>query len=111
MDLFIKCAAAVLIMVFIHFISKTPNYYISALALSFPGLSMVAYYFMYVEHGAEKVQDTTLFGLLSAAAFMIFLAALHLALRRFDIVPSLLISGGIWAVAALAAILIWNQWK
>lgn len=58
LDLVFKCVMAVIIMVIVHYISKTDNYYIAGLVLSFPGLSILAYYFMYIEHGASKVRET-----------------------------------------------------
>ncbi|BAU29436.1 GlpM protein [Aneurinibacillus soli] len=66
MSLLIKCIMAVIIMVIVHYISKTNNYYIAGLILSFPGLSIIAYYFMYLEQGASKVRVTTYFAMLSA---------------------------------------------
>ena len=62
MTLLFKCLTACLIMIAIHFLSRTPNYFISALLLSFPGLSMTAYWFMYRDLGAQKVIDTAHFG-------------------------------------------------
>ena len=56
---------AVMIIVFAHYISKTNNYYIAGLILSLPGLSIIAYYFMYLEQGASKVRLTTYFAMLS----------------------------------------------
>ena len=62
MDLVIKCSISVILMIIIDYISKTRNYYVTGLVLSFPGLSILAYYFMYVEHGVSKVRETIIFG-------------------------------------------------
>ena len=67
--LWIKCLAGALIMLAVHFISKSPVYFISAIMLSFPGLSMIAYYFMYQEHGAGQVVGTVKFAMFSQIPF------------------------------------------
>ncbi len=95
-------------MIGVHFISKTPNYYISAIFLSFPGPSMVAYWFMYHEHGAEHVRETTLFGMGGAVTFFIFLLSLNLLLKKHGIGVSIPLALLIWFVAALAWTLIWK---
>ena len=108
MGLFAKCAAAVLVMAAAHFISGTKNYYIAALALSFPGLSMLAYYVMCVEQGAAKVRATTSFALLATVPFTVFLLTLNASLKRCGIIPSLALSGFVWIVLSLCAVLAWN---
>ena len=72
-------------MIGIHFLSRTPNYFASALLLSFPGLSMTAYWFMYRELGAQKVIDTAHFGAGAGLAFVAFLLGMAWALRRHGI--------------------------
>ena len=109
MDLSIKCAAAVIIMVAIHYISKTKNFYISGLMLSFPGLSILAYYFMYMEQGATKVRLTTYFALFSLIPFAIFLFVLNLTLKRYNILISILISSAVWLTLATSLVAIWNK--
>lgn len=111
MGLFAKCAAAVLVMVAVHFISATKNYYIAALALSFPGLSMAAYYFMYAEQGAARVQETASFALLAMVPFAAFLLTLGAALKKHAIVPALAASGCVWLLLSVCAILLWNRAK
>ncbi len=95
-------------MIGVHFISKTPNYYISAILLSFPGLSMVAYWFMYREHGAERVRETALFGIGAAVTFIIFLFSMNLLLKKHGIGASISLAGLIWLAAALVWTLIWK---
>ena len=92
MNLFIKCLVAVIVMIAVHYISKTNNYYITGLVLSFPGLSIISYYFMYKEQGVLKVRVTTYFAMLSAIPFVIFLLVLNLTLKKYNIFNSILVS-------------------
>ncbi|GFZ30252.1 membrane protein GlpM [Clostridium zeae] len=109
MNLLIKCIVAVIIMIAVHFISKSHNYYIAGLVLSFPGLSILAYYFMYKEQGASKVRVTTHFAMLSAIPFVMFLFALNYALKKYDIFNSILISSIVWIVFSSILIIIWKN--
>lgn len=109
MELFIKCTVAVLIMIAIHYISKTKNYYISGLVLSFPGLSILAYYFMYLEQGVTKVRLTTHFAMLSLIPFAIFLFVLNLTLKKHTILISILTASAVWITLSTSLILIWNK--
>ena len=96
-------------MIAIDYISKTDNYYIAGLVLSFPGLSIIAYYFMYMEQGASKVRVTTRFAMLSSIPFAIFLVALNFALKKYNIYISILIAAIIWSVISSALIVIWKS--
>lgn len=65
MALLWKCLVASLIMIGIDWVSKTPNYFLAGLMLSFPCLSMIAYYFIDHEYGVAQVSTTTTFALAS----------------------------------------------
>lgn len=109
MNLVIKCVAAVIIMIGVHFVSKTKNFYIAGLVLGFPGLSIIAYYFMYREQGVLKVRMTTYFAMLAVIPFFSFLVALNFALKKNNIFYSILISSVVWIVLSLIVIFIWNK--
>ena len=108
MKLFLKCLLADGIMLFIHLISKSKNYFITGLALSFPGLSILSYYFMYAEQGAEKVRETTMFALFSLIPFAIFLFSMNLLLKKCSIGSSIAISSLNWLVSAAILVLFWK---
>ncbi|MFA9464736.1 MAG: GlpM family protein [Velocimicrobium sp.] len=108
MDLLIKCIVAVSIIIVVHFVSKTKNYYITGLVLSFPGLSILAYYFMYTEQGVSKVRVTTYFAMFSAIPFVIFLLVLNFTLKKYHIFHSILISSAVWIILSSVLIIIWK---
>lgn len=109
MDLLIKCAAAVIIMIAVHYISRTKNYYISGLVLSFPGLSILAYYFMYLEQGAAKVRATTCFAMFALIPFAIFLFVLNDTLKKNPILISISAAGTVWIIVSSVLVLAWNK--
>lgn len=109
MNLLIKCIVAVIIMTAVHYISKTHNYYIAGLVLSFPGLSILAYYFMYKEQGVSKVLVTTYFAMLSSIPFVIFLLVLNFTLKKYNIVNSILVSSIVWGIFSSVLIIIWKH--
>lgn len=111
LNLLIKCIVAVIIMVVVHYISKTNNYYIAGLILSFPGLSIIAYYFMYLEQGASKVRVTTYFAMLSAITFVIFLLVLNFTLKKYNIYNSILIASLVWVTTSSTLIVIWKSYN
>lgn len=107
--LWIKCLAGALIMLAVHFISKSPVYFISAIMLSFSGLSMIAYYFMYQEHGAGQVMGTVKFAMFSQIPFFCFLLSLYLLLKKHTIGPSLCGAFFIWLMAAGILVFLWKH--
>ncbi|WP_139214829.1 GlpM family protein [Pelosinus propionicus] len=102
---------AVIIIVIVHYISKTENYYIAGLVLSFPGLSILAYYFMYIEHGASKVRETIYFAIVSAIPFVSFLLVLNFVLKSYTISKSILISSMVWLFLSSILILTWKNFS
>ena len=111
MNLFIKCFVAIIIMIAVDYISKTNNYYIAGLVLSFPGLSILAYYFMYIEQGVSKVRVTTYFAMLSAIPFVTFLLVLNFTLKKYNIYNSILVSSMVWITASSILIVIWKNFN
>jgi len=109
LNLFIKCLVAVIVMIAVHYISKTNNYYIAGLVLSFPGLSIISYYFMYQEQGALKVRVTTYFAMLSAIPFVIFLLVLNYILKKYNIFNSILVSSIVWVISSSILIIVWKN--
>jgi uncharacterized membrane protein (GlpM family) len=108
--LLFKCLCASAIMIGIHFLSRTPNYFLSALLLSFPGLSMTAYWFMFRELGAQKVIDTAHFGAGTGVAFIAFLFGMSWALRRHGIGTAFAVGLIVWLLFAGGWIVAWKMW-
>ncbi|HVN49197.1 MAG TPA: GlpM family protein [Bacteroidota bacterium] len=105
----LKCFIAAGIMAIIHFISKTSNYYLAALALGFPGLSMTAYYFMYLDRGSMSVRNTTYFAIFAVIPFLAFLGLTNLSLKHFHITTALFIGVFGWLLASILLIIAWKS--
>jgi membrane protein GlpM len=107
--LVLKCAIAAAVMAIIHFISKSSNYFLSAIALGFPALSATAYYFMAIERGSADVRTTTFFALFAAIPFLAFLGGTNLALRQYNIAISLAAGIAAWLVLSILLIVLWKH--
>lgn len=107
--LVLKCAIAAAVMAVIHYVSKTSNYFLSAIVLGFPALSATAYYFMAVERGNADVRTTTFFALFAAIPFLAFLGGTHWALRQYNIVISLAIGIAVWLVLSILLVVLWKH--
>ena len=108
MELLIKCCIAVIIMITVHYLSQTKYFYVSALILGCPALSILAYYFMDQEHGSGSVRSTILFALLSLIPFLIFLITLRTTLAYHVIDFSLGIAFIAWLSTSLFILWLWN---
>lgn len=110
MNLVVKCVTACAIMIGIDLLSRTPNYFVSALLLSFPGLSITAYWFMCRELGAAKVIETMRFGIGAGAAFCVFLLAASQLLKRWGPAAALTGATVVWLVLAGGWTAVWKLW-
>lgn len=107
--LLFKCVIASAIMVGIDLVSQTDNYFIAGLMLSFPGLSMVAYYFLAEKGGKLEVIQTTTFALWSLIPFAIFLLALHVMLKKMSFTIAMVVAFVVWLLAALVLLVLWQR--
>lgn len=106
-----KCFVGALIMLAVHYLAQTRHYYAAGLVLMLPAVSLPTYYFMHVERGADAVQSTALFGMLSVLAYLAFLGGLYLCERRLPIVQSMATALGAWCVVAVGLLVIWRHIK
>lgn len=106
--LILKCTVAAGIMAVIHFVSKTPNYYLSAIALGFPALSATAYYFMSIDRGNADVKTTTFFAIFTTLPFLLFLGTTNIVLKSNNIVLSLISGLAIWLICTIIVVILWK---
>lgn len=111
MALLMKCLIACAIMIGIDQVSNTANYFMAGLMLSFPGLSMVAYYFLAKEGGKLKVINTTTFACLSLIPFAIFLMVLHGILKRTSFAIAMTVAFIAWLLAAIVVVACWQRFE
>lgn len=109
MYLIYKCTAGALIMLLIHFVTKSNAYYINGLVFLFPIFSIPAYYFMYTERGVEEIQKTNIFALWSLIAYAGFVLTIFFTVKKFGIGTSLAISTGVWLVLAIGLLIAWEH--
>jgi membrane protein GlpM len=109
MYLLIKCLIGALIMLTIHFLTQSKNYYLTGLILLFPSLSIPAYYFIYMDKGLNELRNTTLFALFSLIPYIAFILSVYFLVKSQHIVLTLLIGTGVWFTLALVILNVWKQ--
>lgn len=108
MYLFYKCTAGALIMLLLHFLTRSNMYYITGMVVFFPVFSIPLYYFMYAEKGIEEIQKTNIFTLWSLIPYIAFIFTVFFTVKKLGIVPSLLLSLSVWFVLAICVLIVWK---
>ena len=109
MDLFYKCTAGAMIMLLLHFLTRSNMYYVTGMVVFFPVFSLPLYYFMYSEQGIEEIQKTNIFTLWSLIPYIGFIFTVFITVKKFGIVPALLLSLTVWFVLAIGVLVVWKQ--
>lgn len=105
---FLKAFIGFIIVFIIQILSKSKNYVLAALVPLFPSLGIFSYYFVSKEYGANKLQETIIFGMLSLATYFSFLLALLVFSKHFKIIQSLFMASGVWFICAFIQTNVWN---
>jgi uncharacterized membrane protein (GlpM family) len=97
------------LLVGLHFLTKTRNYYLAHLALSCPLLSVFAHYFIGTERNAEALRQTLWFGMFALLPFLAYLVALYFTANRMRLPAALGFASAVWLVSATALTLAWQK--
>ncbi len=97
------------ILVGIHYLTRTQNYYLAHLALSCPLLSLVAHYFISNERGSEGLKHTVLFGIYALIPFLVYLGIVYLLSNRLKIVSTLIVASVAWLFSATILAIVWKR--
>ncbi|OHB32501.1 MAG: hypothetical protein A2X84_04350 [Desulfuromonadaceae bacterium GWC2_58_13] len=84
--------------------SKYPQ--LAGLAVLFPAVTLVGYYFLISEQGKDAVRTMIGYSLLGLPTVLVFLLCLYFALGKFDIFTSFSIAIGAWLLTAV--LIYWN---
>jgi len=79
--------------------SKYPQ--IAGLAVLFPAVTLVGYYFLVTAQGKEAVRPMIGYSLLGLPTVLVFLLCLYFTLSRFDTLTSFAIAIGAWLGTAV----------
>ncbi len=78
---------------------------VGGLFILFPFASLPIFYFIGATEGTEKLRQTLLHSLIAVPVWVAYTAALYWATQRFKLVPSIILSLGVWVLAALLLVL------
>lgn len=90
----------------ISYIGKTKNSYISGLAVLFPIVSIVGYYFLSANISVKALKNVILFSLFSIPALIVFLIILYITIDKFSFFTSVVLSISSWLLTASIILLI-----
>jgi uncharacterized membrane protein (GlpM family) len=109
MIIFGKALLGAALLVGLHYLTKTRNYYLAHLALSCPILSVFAHYFIGSERDSEGLRQTLLFGMFALLPFLAYLATLYFILNRVRLKEALVYASGAWLVSAVLLTVLWKR--
>jgi membrane protein GlpM len=109
MIILMKALLGAALLVGLHYLTKTRNYYLAHLALSCPILSVFAHYFIGTERNAIALKQTLLFGMFALLPFLIYLVALYLSAGRVKLITALTLASVAWLISATALTILWEK--
>lgn len=109
MIVLIKALIGAALLVGLHYLTKTRNYYLAHLALSCPILSVFAHYFIGRERDALALKQTLLFGMFALIPFLVYLVALYLSANRVKLPTALTLACVAWIISAAALTALWPR--
>ena len=104
-----KALLGAALLVGLHYLTKTRNYYLAHLALSCPLLSVFAHYFIGTERNAEALRQTLWFGMFALLPFLAYLVALYFGANRMRLPTALGVASLVWLVSAAALTILWPK--
>ena len=109
MELSLKAILGAVIVVALHFLSKSSNFYLSALVVLFPTFSLIAFIMIGTSRSVADVKETAIFGMFAIIPYAAFILSVIFSSSRFKLFPSLLISTAVWCVSALVLTVLWRK--
>ena len=97
------------LLVGLHYLTKTSNYYLAHLALSCPLLSVFAHYFIRVERDAASLKQTVSFGIFALLPFLAYMLTLYFLVDRLKINAALTLASGAWLLSAVVLTICWKS--
>lgn len=98
----------------ISMLGRSKYGYLAGLAVLFPAITLVGYYFLSFTMSGLDLQRTILFSLFSVPTVLAFLLAVYLTVNKMPIISSLGIGIISWMISAIIIIIIdknfWNLW-
>ena len=111
MEITIKAILGAAIVIALHFLSKSSNFYLAALVVLFPTFSLIAYFMIGTERSMEDVKETAIFGIYAIIPYAAFVLSVIFFSSRLKLFTTLVLSTVVWCVFALALTLLWRKFS
>jgi len=105
--LILKAAIGALLVVLIHFLSLSRNYFVAGLVPLFPTFAIVAHIIIGNSRPTADLKETILFGCLAVIPYLAYLLSLYFLVDRFQLYTSILIATIFWAIASSILYSVW----
>lgn len=89
----------------ISILGKSKNPQLAGMAVLFPAVTIIGYYFMGISLKAPQIKPIILFSLFALPSVMGFLITLYLTIDKFNIWVSLLTSLSVWLLVSF--VILW----
>jgi uncharacterized membrane protein (GlpM family) len=95
------------LVVLINLIGKSRNSFIAGLAMLFPGITLLGYYFLSIsQHGT--LSKTVMFSIWSLPTSLVFLLTLYFTIDKMPILQTLALGIASWLITALVVIWVYT---
>ena len=109
-ELSVKALLGAMIVIIIHFFSKTSNFFIAGLLPLFPSLALVAHVIIGTSRPIADLKTTALFGVFSMIPYLGYLLSVIFCADKFRLFHTLIISVVVWCLLATLLILTWKKY-
>lgn len=110
MELSFKAFVGATIVVLIHLLSKTSNFYIAGLVVLFPALSLIAHYMVGSARGASDLRVTAIFGLCSLVPYLAYLFSVIFLSEKLKLYQTLTVAVLLWCLFSFLLIILWRRY-
>ncbi|QGU00240.1 hypothetical protein SYNTR_1646 [Candidatus Syntrophocurvum alkaliphilum] len=108
-ELVFRFIAGGVVIVLISLLGKSKNEFLAGIAVLFPIVTVVGYYFLSFTSEPQILQKQVQFSLLALPAVLGFLLALYFTIHRLPIVYSLIAGILVWSAIAVPAALLGSR--
>jgi membrane protein GlpM len=109
MELLVKATIGAVVVLIIHFLSKTPNYYLAALVVLFPTFSLISHIIIGSSRSVQDLKTTAIFGIFATIPLIAYGISVVLLSDKLKLYQTLLVSVLVWFVLAILLVLVWKK--
>jgi membrane protein GlpM len=108
-ELIIKAALGAGVVLVIHFLSKSNNFYIAGLIPLFPTFALIAHVIIGTTRPTPDLKMTVVFGMLAVLPYLTYLACILVLVDRLKLLHTLALAVFAWCVVSFFLIVVWRK--